>query len=279
MRGEGGPILVDMSPMGAWLDDPRVVSFYEQAERRPDIVAFHAMTTALAAPAAGASVLEVGCSVGATAVGLGRLVGPMGTVIGIDEAAPLIAAAERSAEGPVRFEVGSESRFDFPDDEFDLVRAYWARRGPEDPVGTVRELVRVCRPGGRVVLVDADAGSMSVDGLDSRLVGTVLGAAETVRSRAQLGARSGFSLRRRLMGTGCVDAVASPYVFTMDSLEDAAGFIPEFDEALPSRLPVSVNGHRAEWFRALERADESGELHVSLTGWAAAGRKPEVPRR
>lgn len=253
-----------------WLDDPRVVAFFEQVERRADVIAFHAMTTALAPPAAGASVLEVGCGVGVTAVNLGRLVGPLGTVIGIDDVASLVAAAERAVQGPVRFEIGSVRRFDFPDDEFDLVRAYWARAGVADRDATVRELVRVCRPGGHVVLVDTDAGSVSVDVGDPRIVSAVLGAVPG----PPLARRSGFSLRGRLVKAGCTEAVASPYVFVMSRLEDVAGFIPEFNRDLPSRLPPWLNGTRSAWFEALERADRNGALLVSLTAWAAAARKP-----
>lgn len=255
-------------PAASWRDDPRVVALYEQAERRPDVVAFHAMVTALAPPLPGSSVLEVGCGVGATAVALGRAVGAMGTVIGLDPSPALVATAEAAARGPVRFQVGTIDALEFPEDEFDLVRL-WARLPLDDPDAAIGELVRVCRPGGRVVVVDADDASISVDVADRDLVATTLGLAR--RSRRE---RTGHELRGRLVRAGCQDAVASPYVYSMTSLADAAGFAPEFNRALPSAVSAASDGVAEMWFAALERADRAGELLVSITAWAAAARKP-----
>jgi SAM-dependent methyltransferase len=245
------------------------VSFYEQAERRADVVALHAMVTALAPPAPGDSVLEVGCGVGASTVALGRVVGTLGTVIGVDPSPALVASAQRAAEGPVRFEVGSIEQLGFPDDEFDLVRL-WARRALADPDAAVAELVRVCRPGGWVVVVDVDEASISIDVADPGVVTTTLDAARNDRRE-----RTGHELRGRLVRTGCLDPVTSPYVYSMTSLDDLAGFAPEFNRDLPSTVTAAPNGVAQKWFDALERADRAGELLVSITAWAAAARKPD----
>ena len=256
------------APAPDWLEDPRVVAFYEQAERRADVVAFHAMVTALAPPHPGHSVLELGCGVGATAVALGRVVGALGTVIGLDASPALVATAQRAAEGPVRFEVGSVDALGYPADEFDLVRL-WARRPLEDPDAAIAELIRVCRPGGWVVVVDADDASITVDVADRSLVTTTLGVARRTRRE-----RTGHELRGRLVRAGCQEAVASPYVYSMTSLADLAGFAPEFARALPSAVSAAPDGVAEMWFDALERADQAGELLVSITAWAAAARKP-----
>jgi SAM-dependent methyltransferase len=258
-------------PDPSWLEDPRVVAFYERAERRADVVAFHAMVTAIAPPAPGDSVLEVGCGVGASTVALGRVVGQLGTVIGIDPSPALVAVADRAAEGPVRFQVGSIEALEFPDGEFDLVRL-WARRALGDPDEAVAELVRVCRPGGWVVVVDADDASVSVDVADPGLVTATLG-----QVRGERRERTGHELRGRLVRAGCQDATAAPYVYTMTSLADAAGFAPEFDRTMPSSITAAPDGVAEAWFEALDRADRSGELLVSVTAWAAAARKPAAP--
>lgn len=260
---------------GGWLEDPRVVSFFESAERRPDVVAFHAMTTALATPPPGGHVLDVGCGVGVSTVVLGELVGPLGTVIGLDDRRSLLDAAIRVAQGPVRFEHASLHPLEFPDDEFDYVRSTWTFKPLVDPMTTVKELVRVCVPGGQVVLVDVDARSVSVDAPGSEVVERVLGSVFGPPSRQ----RAGQELRGHLVRAGCQDVVVSPYVFTHTSLADAAGLVPDLNRDLPSRLPHLSDGLRASWFDALERADAAGELLVSVTAWAAAGRKSEQPRR
>lgn len=263
------------APVGGWLDDPRVVSFFERAERRPDVVAFHAMTTALAAPPPGGHVLDVGCGVGVSTVVLGELVGPLGTVIGLDDRQSLVDAANRVASGPVRFERAPLHPLDYPDDEFDYVRSTWTFKPLGDPTTAVKELVRVCRPGGHVVLVDVDARSVTVDAPGSEVVEAVTSSVFGPPSRQ----RAGVELRGHLVRAGCEDVVVSPYVFTHTSLEDAAGLVPDLDRDLPSRVPHLAGADRERWFEALERADAAGELLVSATAWAAAARKPGGPRR
>ncbi len=49
---------------------------------------------AAAAAAPGEAVLDIGCGTGGGAIGFARAVGPLGRVLGIDIAAPLLARAE-----------------------------------------------------------------------------------------------------------------------------------------------------------------------------------------
>jgi len=253
-----------------WVDDPRIVAFFEKGERRPDTVAFHAMTTALATPPPGGQVLDVGCGIGVATLGLGHLVGPMGTVIGVDDKPAFIEAARRRAEWPVRFECAPLHPLQYPDDEFDYVRSTWAHKGIPDPRASVQELVRVCQPGGQIVLVDVDARSLAIDAASPELVEAVIGSVYGALRRQ----RSGLELRGHLVRAGLTEAVASPYVFTATSLEDAAGLVPELDPSLPSRIPAQFEAVYEDWVTALKRADAEGALLVTLTAWAAAARKP-----
>jgi phosphatidylethanolamine/phosphatidyl-N-methylethanolamine N-methyltransferase len=46
------------------------------------------------------------------------------------------------------------SRLGFPDESFDVVYAAYVVSVVPDPVGVLREMRRVCRPGGRIVLLN-----------------------------------------------------------------------------------------------------------------------------
>ncbi len=56
----------------------------------------------------------------------------------------------------VDFAVGDIHALDFPDDRFDIVHAHQVLQHVGDPVQALREMRRVCRPGGIVAARDAD---------------------------------------------------------------------------------------------------------------------------
>jgi 2-polyprenyl-3-methyl-5-hydroxy-6-metoxy-1,4-benzoquinol methylase len=109
---------------------------------------------------AGLDLLDVGCGPGTITVDLAARVAP-GRVVGLDvSAAPLLearAAAERAGVA-VEFEVGDVYALAEPDDSFDVVHAHQVLQHLTDPVAALREMARVCRPGGVVAVRDVDYG-------------------------------------------------------------------------------------------------------------------------
>ncbi|MCJ1681370.1 methyltransferase domain-containing protein [Streptomyces sp. APSN-46.1] len=113
----------------------------------------------------GMSVLDVGCGPGTITADLAALVAPGGRVTAVDAAPDVIAqarahAAERGA-GNVEFAVADVHALDFPDDSFDVVHAHQVLQHVGDPVRALREMRRVCRPGGVVAARDADYAAMT----------------------------------------------------------------------------------------------------------------------
>jgi ubiquinone/menaquinone biosynthesis C-methylase UbiE len=87
-------------------------------------------------------------------------------VVGVDLTPALLAAgAKRIAERGVRnvlLQEANAARLPFADASFDLFFCRAAVHHFEGPAQQVSEMVRVCRPGGRVVLLDMVAPSASV---------------------------------------------------------------------------------------------------------------------
>ena len=112
----------------------------------------------------GTTLLDVGCGPGTITLDLARIVAP-GGVVGIEYVdAPLVAAREAAAERgdtTTRFEVGDAESLPFADGSFDVVHAHQVLQHLTDPVGALREMVRVCRPGGWVAVRDADYAAMA----------------------------------------------------------------------------------------------------------------------
>jgi ubiquinone/menaquinone biosynthesis C-methylase UbiE len=102
----------------------------------------------------GMRVLDVGSGDGTTALPEARL---GADVLGVDIASNLVEAGNRRAEGEgltnCRFQEGDASRLDeLADDSFDLVVSIFGAMFAPRPHDVARELVRVTRPGGRIVM-------------------------------------------------------------------------------------------------------------------------------
>ncbi|MFD5112380.1 class I SAM-dependent methyltransferase [Streptomyces sp. NPDC058391] len=112
----------------------------------------------------GQDVLDVGCGPGTITADLAALVSP-GVVTAIDAAADILDQARRTADAAgvdtIRFAVADVHALDFPDDSFDVVHAHQVLQHVGDPVQALREMRRVCRPGGVVAARDADYGAFA----------------------------------------------------------------------------------------------------------------------
>jgi SAM-dependent methyltransferase len=104
-------------------------------------------------PRAGQRVLDVGCGPGA----LVRLLARRGCqVVGVDADPAMVARAEELAAGlpGAEFRQGSLLALPFAADEFDLVTATNVIFLLPEPLAGLREMQRVCRPGGRVAMLN-----------------------------------------------------------------------------------------------------------------------------
>jgi ubiquinone/menaquinone biosynthesis C-methylase UbiE len=113
---------------------------------------------ARAAIAAGDDVLDVGCGTGTLAVAAARAA-PGVAVTGLDADASILARARKKAAGAgleIEFDEGRSTALPYPDASFDLVLStLFFHHLPDDAKRqTAAELVRVLRPGGRVVVCD-----------------------------------------------------------------------------------------------------------------------------
>lgn len=107
----------------------------------------------------GMSMLDVGCGPGTITVDLAGRVSP-GPVTAIEVTADALALgrAEATSAGceTVDFVVSDVHALDFPDDTFDVVHAHQVLQHVADPVQALREMRRVCTPGGIVAARDGD---------------------------------------------------------------------------------------------------------------------------
>lgn len=112
----------------------------------------------------GMDLLDVGCGPGTITLDLAEIVAP-GRVVGVEYIdAPLVAARAAAAErgdASTVFEIGNAQSLPYADDSFDVVYAHQVLQHLTEPVRALREMLRVCRPGGWVAARDADYAAMA----------------------------------------------------------------------------------------------------------------------
>jgi ubiquinone/menaquinone biosynthesis C-methylase UbiE len=113
------------------------------------------------APLPYARALEIATGPGHVAMALAQR---CREVIGVDITDALLAIAERTRRerglANVRFQRADAEHLPFPDGDFDVVLCRHAFHHFEDPAIALREMIRVCRGGGRVAVEDITGGEI-----------------------------------------------------------------------------------------------------------------------
>jgi demethylmenaquinone methyltransferase/2-methoxy-6-polyprenyl-1,4-benzoquinol methylase len=102
-------------------------------------------------------ILDVATGTAAVAIELVRRYGC--SVVGIDQSAEMLRAGERRVDragvaGRVRLVEGRAEALPFADESFDGLTFTYLLRYVDDPAATLRELVRVVRPGSRIASLE-----------------------------------------------------------------------------------------------------------------------------
>src|SRR5881227_655097 len=109
----------------------------------------------LAALGPGNRALDVATGTGDLAIALAERVGDDGEVVAVDFSERMLELARAKANGlPVRFEIANALALPFGDDEFDAATVGFGARNFSDLDRGLGEMVRVVRPGGRVVVLE-----------------------------------------------------------------------------------------------------------------------------
>jgi SAM-dependent methyltransferase len=105
---------------------------------------------------AGERVLDVGCGRGSTTREAASLVGPGGTVWGLDVSETLLDVAralpEPSGAAPIEWVLGDGQTHPWPADRFDVVLSRFGALFFDDPVTAFAHLREATRPGGRLCI-------------------------------------------------------------------------------------------------------------------------------
>lgn len=248
-----------------YLDATRATAFFQEIKQRSyDLLALHP----------GEDVCDVGCGTGDDVLDLARLVMPGGRAIGLDASATMIGEAQRRAAAAgiaAEFAQMDVQRLDLPDALFDGVRAERLLQHVPDPRAALGEIVRVARPGARIVVWEADLDLFVID------------AADYATSRAMQrficdGFRNGaigHELYRRFKEWGLVAVRSTPLTQEITNL---ALIESAFDLRASTRRAVAAGviapRQAADWLASLAAARDAGRFFCAVGGFLAFGQKP-----
>ncbi|MHB8644781.1 MAG: methyltransferase domain-containing protein, partial [Thermomicrobiales bacterium] len=267
----------------------RVRSVWDNVDRTADphwyrnyLDAFNAMETvrawkersfAMLAAEPGDCLLDVGCGLGGDAIALAGRVGAGGRVIGVDNSEKLIVEArERIAASslPVAFRVGDIYTLEFADASFGGCRADRVFQHLDRPADALRELIRVTKPGGRIVVGDPDWETLIIDAPQTAITRTILNFICDSHRNAWMGRQ--LYARFQVAGLAEVAVAADTLLFTDYGLADLT-------VALGTRVRqareagVISEDEAAEWMDALAAAAAAGRFFAAMTCFTVSGRK------
>jgi SAM-dependent methyltransferase len=222
----------------------------------------------------GDMILDLGCGPGEATRRLALLVGGTGRVVGVDNSEAMIAEARRRAEGsglPVEYRIGDARRLDFADGEFDGSRAERVFQHLPDPAQALAELVRVTRPGGRIVIgPDPDWETLVIDSSDGALTRRI----KAVHCDIVASAGIAHELPALMRGLGLEDVSVTPGTLVLTEL-GAAELMFELSRVADQACNAGAitEDERADWITDLRRRDRTNDFFLALSGFLTSARK------
>jgi ubiquinone/menaquinone biosynthesis C-methylase UbiE len=247
-----------------YLDKTRATDFFKHVKQR--ILAMMDLR-------AGESVADIGCGTGEDALALAACVRPGGHVVGVDLSSTMIETARRRLgqhRMGIEFVQADVQSLAFPDASFDAVRAERLLQHTPDADAALREIVRVTKPGGRIVIWEGDLDLFVIDAPDH----------DTSRVMQRFVCDSfhnvaiGHELSRRFSESRLTDVVSIPLVgqFTdLPLIESAFALTASVQRAIGQNL--LERGRAERWLESLRSAHSAGRFLTVVGGFVVFGRK------
>jgi ubiquinone/menaquinone biosynthesis C-methylase UbiE len=168
----------------------------------------------------GEAILEVGCGTGVFLPSLAALVGPTGRVAAIDHAPAFLEQARERLNGAgladrVELAQADAHRLPFAGATFDAAHCERVLMHLEDPARAIREMRRVVRPGGRVVVAEVQAAGATIahpDPAAARQINAVL-------VSGMKNVEMGINLRRHFVEAGLEQVGGEVVAFFEEELD------------------------------------------------------------
>jgi ubiquinone/menaquinone biosynthesis C-methylase UbiE len=223
----------------------------------------------------GDRVLDIGSGTGDDTRELARLAQPGGSVVGIDVSEVMLIEARKRAAAdtvPVTFQTGDVQSLGFPDNTFDRV---WSERTfiwLTDPDRAMREIVRVTRPGGRIVVSTYDVASTVHGGYERELNARL----QPLTGGPLPAPGIGRELAAMFRDAGLADIAVRPHLVEHDPDGPSSHirWIAETRVAEGKRAGILSEAEGERYLRSFDEAVELGIMFQVCFSFVVAGTKP-----
>jgi SAM-dependent methyltransferase len=185
----------------------------------------------------------------------------------------MVAEARRrvgAADLPLEFRAGDVTGLDDPDGTFDAALCERVLQHVHQPESAIAELVRVTRPGGRIVVIDTDWGMHAVDGADPQLTESVL---DAWRDNAANGL-SGRRLPALFADAGIRESTIVADTMTSTDLHRPLHQPFTTMAASAERCGAIAAGDGEAWLAQLADAGRRGRFFWAVTIFCVSGTRP-----
>lgn len=259
---------VDTEPTAATL----VAALDEQASI-PAIQRLRAAATELLAVRLGYHLVDAGCGTGDVARALAGRVGPSGSVIGVDASETMLTEARRrtgTTTLPIEFRPGDITNLELDDATYDGALCERVFQHLASPSSAMAELVRITRPGARIVVIDTDWGMHAIHGADPNLTVAITDCWACNAANGLAG--------RQLPALFADVGLRDPTVIaeTMTSTDPHQPSAPPFTAmaAAASRAGAISDADAHTWLNQLTDAGRRGHFFWAVTMLAVASHHP-----
>jgi ubiquinone/menaquinone biosynthesis C-methylase UbiE len=254
----------------------RLIQVLEEADSAPGWAEVRRAWLDFSGARAGDRVLDVGCGTGVVARDLARRVGNRGKVIGIDPSERLIEVAVRRVkelgiEGVVEFRCADGTALPFADGGFDLVVASAVFGHVSNGMEVLKEMIRVARPGGTVLVFDHDIDTIVIDAADRHVTRRIVHA---YCDRYFTSGWSGRELYGMFRQVKLEEIAVLPLNFASTQFEPHWKRMVERLSGVAVKTGVVSEAEAEAWRVDLERRSDEGRFFASRGYFCVRGRKP-----
>jgi len=254
-------------------DAVQMAAFLEEHSRRPDIQQVNLRLCELVAAKPGERLLEVGSGSGVLCRLLAPHLQPDGCMMGVDISPEMAAEARKYAlsegiSGGISFETSAAEALPYSDSSFDGAIAARLLLHVSDPDTVIHEMIRIVKPGGRILVMDWDFDTVTVDHPDREQTRRLL----HWRSDHHGGNNwSGRQLWRRLQEAGLQNLSVFPWVTVTHCETDG------LTQSLWRAAQVACEGgavssaEQKAWVKELKNRIQAGTFFASIVYFIVKG--------